>query len=191
MINVISETHPNNLLIVDDDFTFCSVISNAMRRRGFMVYEAHNVAEAKRIVNEHPPEYALVDLKMQGETGLGLIQYLHDLCPSSRIVMLTGYASVATAVEAIKLGAMHYLPKPANTDEVMRAFGCTSGNSETTVNPTPLSIDQLEWEHIQQVLAKNKGNITSTARELNMYRRTLQRKLAKKNSLCQTKVVWD
>jgi len=191
MIDMISETRPNKLLIVDDDFTFCMVIANAMRRRGFMVYEAHNVAEAKKIAHEQPPEYALVDLKMPGETGLGLIQYLHKLCPSSRIVMLTGYASVATAVEAIKLGAMHYLPKPVNADEVLLAFSHTTGNSNITPDPPPLSIDQLEWEHIQRVLAKNNGNITSTARELNMYRRTLQRKLAKKNSLCQTRIVCD
>lgn len=179
---MISKVHANKLLIVDDDFTFCSVIANAMKRRGFEVIEAHSVAEAKKIAYEYQPEYALVDLKMQGESGLVLIQYLHNLSPTIRIVMLTAYASVATAVEAIKLGATNYLIKPADADEVLLAFSYQLGGSEPVANPMPLSIKQLEWEYIQQILAKNNGNITNTAQELNMYRRTLQRKLAKNNN---------
>jgi two-component system, response regulator RegA len=181
----------HNLLLVDDDPTFCTVMSNAMRRRGFHVTVAHNVAEAKVIATNHPPEYALVDLKMPGESGLILIQFLHVLEPSMRIIMLTGFAAIATAIQAIKLGATHYLTKPVNADEVLVAFDKSEGNCEVAVATTPLSVDQLEWEHIQRVLIECGGNVTAAARALNMHRRTLQRKLSKRNSFSPNEVLSD
>lgn len=183
-----SSANAHNLLLVDDDPTFCTVMSNAMRRRGFHVEVAHNVAEAKTIAIKHPPEYALVDLKMPGESGLILIQFLHVLEPSMRIIMLTGYAAIATAIQAIKLGATHYLAKPVNADEVLVAFEKSAGNCEVAVAPAPLSVDQLEWEHIQRVLIENNDNVTAAARALNMHRRTLQRKLSKRNCWAPLKI---
>lgn len=172
----------HKLLLVDDDPTFCAVMSNAMKRRGFNVTVAHNVAEAKAMAEIQPPEYALVDLKMPGESGLTLIQFLHVLEPSMRIIMLTGYAAIATAVEAIKLGATYYLSKPVNADEVVVAFNKSAGDSDIAIAQTPMSVDQLEWEHIQRVLTEQNGNVTAAAHALNMHRRTLQRKLSKRNS---------
>jgi two-component system response regulator RegA len=127
----------------------------------------------------NPPEYAVVDLKIPGPSGLVLIKRLKELDAATRIVMLTGYASIATAVEAVKLGATHYLAKPADADEIVAAFHKTEGDAEAALSVTPLSVDRLEWEHIQRVLAEHDGNISATARALNMHRRTLQRKLVK------------
>lgn len=182
-------THSHNLLLVDDDPTFCTVMSSAMRRRGFHVSVAHNVTEAKVMATQHPPEYALVDLKMPGESGLVLIQFLHILEPSMRIIMLTGFAAIATAIQAIKLGATHYLTKPVNADEVLVAFDKAEGDCEVAVAAAPLTIDQLEWEHIQRVLIEHNENVTAAARALNMHRRTLQRKLSKRNS-CSPNDTW-
>lgn len=117
---------------------------------------------------------------MPGESGLRLIPELRSLSDGVRIVVLTGYASVATAVEAIKLGATHYLAKPVDADEVVAAFGRAAGDAATPVASRPLSVDRLEWEHIQRVLAENGGSISATARSLGMHRRTLQRKLSKR-----------
>ena len=163
-----------SLLLVDDDETFCEVMANALQRRGFAVTVAHDVDE------DDSPEYALVDLKMPGDSGLTLVRRLHDMEPATRIVVLTGYASISTAVEAIKLGATHYLAKPVDADDVVAAFSKCEGDADTPVAPSPLSIDRLEWEHIQRVFAEHDGNVSATARALNMHRRTLQRKLAKR-----------
>lgn len=168
------------LLLVDDDATFCAVLAEAFTRRGFAVRVAQDVAGGMRLAGEESPEYALVDLKMPGPSGLELVKRLHELDPNTRIVMLTGYASVATAVEAIKLGAVHYLAKPADADDILAAFGRTAGDDSLEVEARPLSIARLEWEHIQKVLAECDGNISETARRLGMHRRTLQRKLAKR-----------
>lgn len=127
-----------------------------------------------------PPEYAVVDLNLAGDSGLGLIPDLLALDPGVRIVVLTGYASLATAVEAIKLGAVNYLAKPADADQVLAAFAATGGDPAVPVNARPLSVSRLEWEHIQRVLRDNDGNISATARQLGMHRRTLQRKLTKR-----------
>lgn len=167
------------LLIVDDDPIFRRVLERAMQRRGFDVINADNVANAINLANQHTPEYAVIDLKMQGASGLELVKYLHQLDSQTRMVVLTGYASIATAVEAIKLGATHYLAKPANADEIIAAFGKTQGSANLAVNEQPLSVDRLEWEHIHRVLQEHEGNVSATARALNMHRRTLQRKLAK------------
>lgn len=167
------------LLLVDDDQTFCTVLARALEKRGFAVSVANNVEQALPLAKANPPEYAVVDLKMDGASGLVLTKALHELDPATRIVMLTGYASIATAVEAIKLGATQYLAKPANADEIVAAFG-HHASAEMLLNAQPASVDRLEWEHIQRVLQEQHGNISATARLLNMHRRTLQRKLAKR-----------
>lgn len=169
-----------SLLLADDDPTFCEVMAHALRRRGFEVTVAHDVESASRIAAADPPEYALVDLKMPGDSGLTLVRCLNNLDRTTRIVVLTGYASISTAVEAIKLGAIHYLAKPVDADEVMAAFDKAAGDENTPVAHTPLSVPRLEWEHIHRVLDEHEGNISATARALNMHRRTLQRKLAKR-----------
>lgn len=168
-----------SLLLVDDDETFCKVLSRALEKRGFDVTIANSVEEALPVAKANPPEFAVVDLKMDGASGLLLTKELHELDPATRIVMLTGYASIATAVEAIKLGATQYLAKPANADEIVAAFG-HNASPGLKLNSLPTSVDRLEWEHIQRVLQEQQGNISSTARLLNMHRRTLQRKLAKR-----------
>jgi len=167
-----------SLLLVDDDITFCDVLSAALKRRGFAVTVAHNVEQAIPLAKDNPPEFAVVDLKMDGASGLALIKVLHGLDPNTRIVVLTGYASIATAVEAIKLGATQYLAKPANADEIVAAFS-HAPDSNAPLQSHPTQIGNLEWEHIQRVLREHDGNISATARALNMHRRTLQRKLAK------------
>lgn len=167
------------LLIVDDDLTFCTVLGKAMSRRGFSVTCAHSVEQALECAEVCTPEYAIIDLRLPGTSGLILVEKLKALDPGTRIVMLTGYASIATAVEAIKLGATHYLAKPVDADEIIVAFERTSGDADVQISSHPLSVDRLEWEYIQRVLNENKGNISMTARALNMHRRTLQRKLTK------------
>jgi two-component system response regulator RegA len=167
------------LLIVDDDSTFCTVLANAMTKRGFNVTCAHTVEQALEYAEACTPEYAVIDLRLPGTSGLTLVEKLNALDPGTRIVMLTGYASIATAVEAIKLGAMHYLAKPVDVNEIMMAFERTTGDAEVQISAHPLSVGRLEWEYIQRVLNENKGNVSVTARVLNMHRRTLQRKLTK------------
>lgn len=169
-----------SLLIVDDDETLCEVLQMAMERRGFVTRIAHDVPSAISVAKDDPPEYAIVDLSMPGESGLSLVGQLKELDEHTRIVVLTGYASVSTAVEAIKLGAVHYLAKPADADEIMNSFHRDEGDTNVPVPTRPLSVARLEWEHIQKVLNECDGNISETARQLNMHRRTLQRKLAKR-----------
>jgi len=168
------------LLLVDDDITFCNVMQRALVRRGFRVALAHDVDGALAHARAEPPDYAVIDLKMPGNSGLTLIPPLKALSERVCIVVLTGYASVATAVEAIKLGATYYLAKPVNADDVVAALGRDSGDPHAAVASRPLSVERLEWEHIQRVLAANAGSISATARSLGMHRRTLQRKLAKR-----------
>ncbi|MBE2257888.1 MAG: response regulator transcription factor [Candidatus Accumulibacter sp.] len=169
------------LLLVDDDDVFRRVLARALDRRGYAVTVAASVDSAIAKVREQSPEYAVVDLKMPGDSGLVLIEKLLELDANTRIVMLTGYASIATAVEAIKLGAIHYLAKPCDADQLVAALNKSSiGDSATPVAASPLSVDRLEWEHIQRVLAEHQGNVSATARALKMHRRTLQRKLGKR-----------
>ena len=169
-----------NLLIVDDDKVFCNVLARALTKRGFNAIQAHTIDDALKIGETSLPEYAIVDLKLANESGLVMVEKLKQLDPGTRIVMLTGYASIATAVEAIKLGATHYLAKPVDADEIMAAFERTVGESSTPISANPLSVGRLEWEYIHRILAENDNNISVTAKILNMHRRTLQRKLAKK-----------
>ncbi|KEA64395.1 Dna binding response regulator PrrA (RegA) [Marinobacterium lacunae] len=170
----------SEFLVVDDDSTFTRVLSRALTRRGYNVSVARNVSEALTCAQEQPPALASVDLKMEGPSGLELIEALKAINPDVRILILTGYASIATAVDAIKLGAVNYLPKPADTDQILEALQQVSANAEQPINHDPMSVDRLEWEHIQKVLAANEGNISATARALGMHRRTLQRKLQKR-----------
>ena len=167
------------LLLVDDDEALLSVLSTAMKKRGFSITTATSAESAFSMANEDPPEFAVVDLKMGGNSGLVLVRQLASLNAGTRIVVLTGFASIATAVEAIKLGATHYLAKPVDADDIVAAFGKKTGDTEVELANNPLTIDRLEWEHLQRVLAENDGNISATARNLNMHRRTLQRKFSK------------
>lgn len=168
------------LLLVDDDEIYCEVLGDALTRRGYAVSVAYNLADALALAREHEPEYAVVDLRIGTESGLELVKQLSALDENTRIVMLTGYASVATAVESIKLGAVHYLTKPATADEVVAALHRDEGDSSVAPAESPLSVRRLEWEHLQKVLTEHNGNISAAARALNMHRRTLQRKLAKR-----------
>jgi two-component system, response regulator RegA len=167
------------LLLVDDDEDFLSALAPAMTKRGFLVTQANSAESAFELAQNDPPEFAVVDLKMAGNSGLVLVRQLAGLNAGTRIVVLTGFASVATAVEAIKLGATHYLAKPVDADEIVASFEKQSGDAGVELTSNPLSIDRLEWEHIQRILTEHDGNISATARSLNMHRRTLQRKLSK------------
>ncbi|HUB90006.1 MAG TPA: response regulator transcription factor [Dyella sp.] len=172
------------LLIVDDDATFVRVLTRALTSRGFEVITAGNADEARTLSQRHQPRHCVLDLKLGEENGLRLIPELRELVPDVRILLLTGYASIATAVEAIKRGAHDYLAKPVDADAVVRALleGDTPQHSEDEVidaPEAPLALRRLEWEHIQRVLTECDGNISETARRLGMHRRTLQRKLSK------------
>ncbi|MDN3526363.1 response regulator transcription factor [Halomonas sabkhae] len=168
------------LLIVDDDEMFCQVMHRAMSRRGFEVLVAHDGEEAMNLARQYQPEQATLDLKLEHESGLKLLPEMLALIPECRIIVLTGYSSIATAVEAIKLGAVNYLCKPVDADEVLAALSREQGDPAAEVAETPPSINRLTWEHIQKVLQEHDGNISATARALGMHRRTLQRKLQKR-----------
>ena len=172
------ETDNPRLLLVDDDETFCNVLKSALEKRGFDVVAATNVVDGIFMAEKHIPEYAVIDLRIGYESGLELVKKLISIDDNTQIVMLTGFASIATAVEAIKLGAIHYLTKPANADEI--ALYKNEGDSSVLISENPLSIKRLEWEHLQKVLMQHDGNISAAARALSMHRRTLQRKLDKK-----------
>ncbi len=167
------------LLLVDDDEIYCEVLADALAKRNYAVSTAHNLAAAMQLARNIEPEYAVVDLRIGTESGLELVKQLARLDENTRIVMLTGFASVATAVESIKLGAVHYLTKPATADEVVAALHREEGDATVEPSEQPLSVKRLEWEHLQKVLSEHEGNISAAARALNMHRRTLQRKLAK------------
>ncbi|GAA0258578.1 response regulator transcription factor [Rhodanobacter caeni] len=171
------------LLLVDDDATFVRVLARALGSRGFEVITATSFDEARALARRHHPRYCVLDLKLGEDNGLRLIPELHTLVPDIRVLLLTGYASIATAVEAIKRGAHDYLAKPVDADAVVRALldgDAESDDSELPDAPEqPLALRRLEWEHIQRVLTECDGNISETARRLGMHRRTLQRKLSK------------
>ncbi len=169
-----------NLLLVDDDVTFCSVLKPALEKRNFQVTVANDIATGIKLAEETDPEYAVIDLRIGLESGLELVKKLIELDSNTQIVMLTGFASIATAVEAIKLGAIHYLTKPANADEIVSALHKNEGDTSVAISDSPLSVKRLEWEHLQKVLMQHDGNISAAARALNMHRRTLQRKLEKR-----------
>jgi len=170
---------PPSLLLTDDDRTLCSVLACALEKRGFRVSVAHDYQSALALAAADPPDFAVVDLKMPGTSGLCLTRKLTELDANTRILVLTGYGSIATAIEAVKLGAHHYLTKPADADDIVAVLRCESETSSAPICERPLSVNRLEWEHINRVLTGNNGNISATARVLGMHRRTLQRKLSK------------
>lgn len=169
-----------HLLLVDDDPTFTRVLARPMSRRGLRVSTAGSAEEGLALAQQDTPDYAVLDLKMEGDSGLVLLPKLLELHADMRVVILTGYSSIATAVEAIKRGACNYLCKPADADDVLAALLSEHADLDTLVPENPMSVDRLQWEHIQRVLAEHEGNISATARALGMHRRTLQRKLQKR-----------
>ena len=172
---------PRQLLIVEDDEAFARTLSRSFERRGYRVLHAASLPEVEALLTQHQPGYAVVDLKLKGEaSGLACVQTLHAHSEDMLIVVLTGFASIATAVEAVKLGACHYLAKPSNTDDIEAAFGLTEGNADVELTNRASSIKTLEWERIHEVLAETGFNISEAARRLGMHRRTLTRKLDKR-----------
>jgi two-component system response regulator RegA len=168
------------LLIVEDDAALRTRLTRAMQERGFDVRAVATTMDAERAIAEEPPELALLDLRVGDRTGLDLIPLLTRADPATRIVVLTGFGSVATAVEAIRRGATHYLTKPADADEIVAAFSHGDRPEAAGVNTLkPMSLDRVEWEHINRVLMECGGNISEAARVLGLHRRSLQRKLAK------------
>ncbi len=170
------------LLVVDDDRPFCAALAAAVRRRGYSVAIAHNFDDGLAEAEVWLPSKAIVDLRMPGRSGLELVAALRSAHPGLQIVVLTGFGSIATAVEAIKLGARHYLTKPATADDILASFGRNQANPFVTPAEDPMPLDDLEWEHIEQVLRDAGGNISQAARRLGIHRRTLQRKLARRRS---------
>jgi two-component system response regulator RegA len=167
------------MLLADDDQTLCQVLARALTGSGYAVETAYDAASALRAALSVPPDYAVIDLRLPDMSGLKLLERLMALDERTRIVVLTGYGSIATAIEAIKLGAVHYLTKPVTATQILAAFGRQEPNADEQPAAYPLSVDRVEWEHIQRVLSGHDGNISATARALNMHRRTLQRKLGK------------
>ncbi len=171
-----------SILVVEDDEMFARVICRAMQQRGFFTEHAESVDAALLQVQAAHFDLAVLDLNLGGHSSLPLIATLKQTFPDIRILVLTGYASIATAVDAIKLGADNYLAKPADADEILTALlvDKTHADDENSDIQEPMSVKRLEWEHIQKILKENDGNISQTARQLKMHRRTLQRKLQKR-----------
>jgi two-component system response regulator RegA len=168
-----------SLLLVDDDQPFLNRLERAMERRGFEVRTADTVAEGLRQVDIQPPAFAVVDMRLEDGNGLDVVSALHERRPDARAVVLTGYGNIATAVTAVKLGAVDYLAKPADADDVIKAL-LASGEDKPDPPDNPMSADRVRWEHIQRVYELCDRNVSETARRLNMHRRTLQRILAKR-----------
>ena len=168
-----------SLLIVDDDKPFLQRLARAMESRGFIVDTADSVAEGIRKAEAGPPAFAVVDLRLEDGNGLDVIELIRKRRPDSRMVVLTGYGNIATAVTAVKLGAVDYLAKPADADEVVAAL-THDGTAKAAPPENPMSADRVRWEHIQRVYELCERNVSETARRLNMHRRTLQRILAKR-----------
>ena len=168
------------ILLVDDDPAFTGVMERGFQRRGFSTRAAASAADALEVCASYRPSHILLDLNMPGTSGLVVLPDLLAAAPEAKLVVLTGYSSIATAVEATKAGATDYLCKPASIDEVLRAFGETSSEEPAGIPEETISVERLEWEHIQRVLSEHEGNISATARALGMHRRTLQRKLQKR-----------
>ena len=180
-----ASTPKPSILLVDDDERFRSRMARAFEERGYEAQQAEGYDEATKIAERESTEYALVDLRMPGKSGLEVVRALHRIDAATKIVVLTGYGSIATALEAMRLGATHYLTKPADVDEVIASFDradtgvreeVPSAESETPQTP---SLARVEWEHIQRVLTDCGGNITKAAEKLGIHRRSLQRKLSK------------
>lgn len=171
--------HDKTLLLVDDDKPFLTRLGRAMEARGFVVRLADTVAEGISEVGKSAPGFAVVDLRLSDGNGLDVIEALHAARPDARVVVLTGYGNIATAVTAVKLGAIDYLAKPADADAVYSALMSESA-ARNALPENPMSADRVRWEHIQRVFELCNRNVSETARRLNMHRRTLQRILAKR-----------
>lgn len=167
-------------LLIDDDETFARVLARSLTRRGQRVEVAHDAERALALLAGTAFDHAVLDLNLAGDSGLRLLPRLLALQPGLPVVVLTGYASIATAVEAIKLGAVHYLAKPASASDIQAAFARREANPEQEVAEQPMSLRRISWEHLQRVLAEHDGNVSATARALGMHRRTVQRMLAKR-----------
>ncbi len=167
-------------LVIDDDPSFNAILVRTLERRGWPARGALTPDSALEIARSAQPRRVVLDLNLNGSSGLAMIPELLAINPDCRIVVLTGYASIATAVDAVKLGAVQYLAKPVEIEAILAAFDDPGPHADLPAPDTPLSVDRLEWEHIQRVLAENGGNISATSRALKMHRRTLQRKLAKR-----------
>ncbi len=167
------------VLVVDDEDVFRNRLVQALRDRQFEAYGAADATAAIESAERETPECAVVDLRMPRLSGLHVVRRLHELDPTTRIVVLTGYGSIATALDAVRSGAIHYLTKPADIDEIVRAFDHDGAPSPEPPPPTVPSLDRVEWEHIERVLSDCGGNITRAASLLGLHRRSLQRKLAK------------
>ncbi len=172
------ERAARSILVVDDDDVFRTRLGKAFRDRGFEVRTAPNAELAIRLARQDSPEFAVVDLRMPGASGLDVVRELHAIDPATAMVMLTGYGSIATAVEAVRAGAVHYLSKPVDVDQILAAFEGKSASDPGGDHEVP-SLARVEWEHIQRVLSDCEGNISRAARLLGLHRRSLQRKLSK------------
>ena len=169
-----------SLLIVDDDEPFLRRLTRAMEKRGFVPETAQSVAAGKAIATARPPAYAVVDLRLEDGNGLDVVETIREMRPDARIVVLTGYGAIATAVAAVKIGATDYLSKPADANDVTAALLATT-DALPPPPDNPMSADRVRWEHIQRVYELCDRNVSETARRLNMHRRTLQRILAKRS----------
>lgn len=168
------------LLLVDDDETFVRRLAKAMEKRGFLPEVASSVAGGRAIAMARPPAYAVIDLRLEDGNGLEVVELLRERRPDCRIVVLTGYGAIATAVAAVKIGATDYLSKPADANDVANAL-LLKGAAIPTPQDNPMSADRVRWEHIQRVYEMCNRNVSETARRLSMHRRTLQRILAKRS----------
>ena len=169
-----------SLLLVDDDEPFLRRLARAMEKRGFEPELAETVAEGRAIASSRPPAYAVIDLRLEDGNGLDVVETLRETRPDSRVVVLTGYGAIATAVAAVKIGATDYLSKPADANDITNALLAT-GDELPPPPENPMSADRVRWEHIQRVYELCDRNVSETARRLNMHRRTLQRILAKRS----------
>lgn len=169
-----------SLLLVDDDETFVKRLAKAMEKRGFIPETASSVAAGRAIALARPPAYAVIDLRLEDGNGLEVVETLHEKRPDCRVVVLTGYGAIATAVAAVKIGAIDYLSKPADANDVTNAL-LAKGSAHPLPPENPMSADRVRWEHIQRVYEMCDRNVSETARRLSMHRRTLQRILAKRS----------
>lgn len=168
-------------LVIDDDPSFNAILVRTLERRGHAAQGALDTSTALQLARQTQAGKIILDLNLNGSSGLALIPELLTINPACRIVVLTGYASIATAVDAVKLGAIQYLAKPVEIEAILAAFEADDGpDFDLPASDEPLSVDRMEWEHIQRILNEHDGNISATARALKMHRRTLQRKLSKR-----------
>ena len=175
----LKDVEDRTCLVLDDDGPFLQRLARALTQRGFLVSAVSTVAEAKDIARLNPPAFAVLDLRLEDGSGLDVIEVLHEHNPATRAVILTGYGAIATAVAAVKAGAVDYLSKPADVEDIVRSL-TTPAEGKPAPPDNPMSADRVRWEHIQRVYELCNHNVSETARRLNMHRRTLQRILAKR-----------